>query len=433
IQLSRFDEAEVVFQQLKENYPNQPQGYEGYARVTHSWADWELALKRWSEAIIKFPENIGFQVQKGNALINLSRFDEAEAVFQGLKEKYPNQPQGYDGYARVAQSLRDWELALERWEEAVSQLPYNINFQVQKGNALIKLSQFDEAEAVFKEMMERYPRNYHGYDGYGRVAHSLWDWELALERWENAINQLLHYFNFYLRKGDALVNLFRYEEAETWWKKVIAKYPHRHQGLSKSAALARRLGNREFAWQRFEEMVEKFPWHLPAYCEAAKELIAMGRFAEAEEKFREALQRNPNHLTVLLQSGILASQQGNRELALERFERAIEFYHPLKAIDAYILAATELKYLGREHEAEAKYEQILSFHQQRGLYPVLKRLGTGLTSVQELGLLLDRMVKKQLDSVKDVVSLAKLTDKTLTNYSAPIDKDAPSFLPKLKV
>ncbi|MEI2418852.1 glycosyltransferase family 61 protein, partial [Arthrospira platensis SPKY2] len=63
----------------------------------------------------------------------------------------------------------------------------------------------------------------------------------------------------------------------------------------------------------------------------------------------------------------------------------------------------------------------------------LKRLGTGLTSVQELGLLLDRMVKKQLDSVKDVVSLAKLTDKTLTNYSAPIDKDAPSFLPKLKV
>ncbi|MDT9340434.1 hypothetical protein VV11_013650 [Trichodesmium erythraeum 21-75] len=40
-----------------------------------------MALKRWSEAVFKFPENIDFQVQKANALINLSRFDEAELVF----------------------------------------------------------------------------------------------------------------------------------------------------------------------------------------------------------------------------------------------------------------------------------------------------------------------------------------------------------------
>lgn len=162
----------------------------------------------------------------------------------------------------------------------------------------------------------------------------------------------------------------------------------------------------------------------------------MGRFAEAESKFQEALQRNPHHLTVLLQAGILASQEGNRELALERFERAIEFYHPQKAIDAYILAATELKYLGRESEAIAKYEEILNFHQERGLYPKVKLLGTSLTFVQELGLLLDRLVTKQPDTVEDVVSLAKLTDRILfhaSSYSAPVAKDAPSLLPKLKI
>ncbi|MGB3512054.1 MAG: tetratricopeptide repeat protein, partial [Microcoleaceae cyanobacterium] len=436
INLSRFDEAEAVFEQLIKKYPERPQGYERYAALTHHLADWELALKRWSEAIFKFPNNISFQVQKGNALIKLSRFDEAEAVFQQLIEKSPRQPQGYDGYARVTHHLADWELALERWDNAINQLPYNLNFLVQKGNALIKLSRFDEADAVFQEIIQKYPRHYHGYDGYGRVANALPDWELALERWENAIVKLPHYFNFYLQKGDVLANLFRYEEAETWWEKVIAKYPHRHQALSKSAALARRLGNREFAWQRFEQIIEKFPWHIPAYCEAAKDLIAMGRFAEAEEKFREALQRNPNHLTVLLQGGILATQQGNRELALERFERAIEFYHPLKSIDAYVLAATELKYLGRESEAEAKYEQILSFHQQQGLYSEVKLLGTGLTSIQELGLLLDRLLTKQPDSLEDIVSLAKLTDNILFSrraYAASVDKDAPSLLPKLKI
>jgi tetratricopeptide (TPR) repeat protein len=436
IKLSRFDEAEAVFQQLIEKYPELPSGYEGYARLTHSFGDWELALKRWSEAIVKFPENIGFQLEKGNVLINLSRFDEAEAVFQGLKEKYPEQPEGYSGYAELTHHLPHWKLALKRWNEAIAKFPDNIDFQVHYGNALINLSRFDKAEAVFQGLKEKYPERPQGYEGYAGLTHHLLDWELALQRWEEAIAKFPYHFNFYLQKGDVLANLFQYEEAETWWEKVIAQYPDRHQALLKSAALARQLGNHEFAWERFEQIIEKFPWYLRAYCEAAKELIAMGRFAEAEEKFLLALQRNPKDLNALLQGGILASQQGYRELALERFERVIEFYSPQKAIDAYILAAVELKYLGREGEAIAKYEQILSFHQQRGLYPEVKLLGTSLTSVQELGLLLDRLVTKQPDSVEDVVSLAKLTDEILFSrkgYAACVDKDAPSLVPKLKI
>ncbi|WP_426543801.1 tetratricopeptide repeat protein, partial [Dapis sp. BLCC M126] len=96
ITLGRFEEAETVFQQLKERFPEQPDGYERCAKLTHFWPDWELALKRWNEAVAKFPDNIGFQIQKGNVLINLSRFDEADAVFQGIKEKYPEQPHGYE-------------------------------------------------------------------------------------------------------------------------------------------------------------------------------------------------------------------------------------------------------------------------------------------------------------------------------------------------
>ncbi|NES70559.1 MAG: tetratricopeptide repeat protein [Okeania sp. SIO2D1] len=123
ITLGRFEEAEKVFQGLIKIYPELPDGYHGYAKLTHYFADWELALKRWEEAIFKFPENIGFQVQKGNALINLSQFYEAEAVFQQLIEKYPHQPQGYEGYARLNHSLANWNLALSRWENALKKFP----------------------------------------------------------------------------------------------------------------------------------------------------------------------------------------------------------------------------------------------------------------------------------------------------------------------
>ncbi|NEP03651.1 MAG: hypothetical protein F6K25_06140 [Okeania sp. SIO2G4] len=96
-----------------------------------------MALVRGQNAIEKFPENIVFQVQKGNMLINLSRFDEAEAVFKRLIEKFPNQPQGYEGYARLTHSLADWNLALVRWQNAIEKFPENIGFQVKQGNVLI--------------------------------------------------------------------------------------------------------------------------------------------------------------------------------------------------------------------------------------------------------------------------------------------------------
>ncbi|MDJ0519740.1 MAG: tetratricopeptide repeat protein [Trichodesmium sp. MO_231.B1] len=114
ITLSKFEEAERIFQQLKEIYPELAEGYEDYARVARSLTDWNLALVGWENVVEGFGEYLGFEVQKGNVLINLSGFDDDEAVFLGLIEKYASQFYGYEGYARVADSLGYWELAKER-------------------------------------------------------------------------------------------------------------------------------------------------------------------------------------------------------------------------------------------------------------------------------------------------------------------------------
>jgi len=293
----------------------------------------------------------------GNGLINLGEFEKAETLFQQLKQLYPEIPEGYDGYARIAHYLGDVNLGLKRWQEAITKFPENIGFQVAKGNALINLCQFDEAEAVFQRLIEKYPNQPQGYDGYARIAHALKNWKLALKRWENAIAKLPHYFDFYLSKGNVLVNLLRYQEAEALFEEIIAKYPNRHEGLFYSGILHRRQGNRESALQKFEQVIKNHPHNIFAYYEAAIELKDMKRFAEAEERFQQVLEKNQNYLPALFQGGILASQQGNRELALQRFERIIQ-YHPQRRIDAYILTITELKRLGRFDEAEEKSKQL---------------------------------------------------------------------------
>ncbi|MGD1702058.1 alternative oxidase, partial [Dapis sp. BLCC M229] len=67
-------------------------------------------------------------------------------------------------------------------------------------------------------------------------AHSLGNWNLALVRWENAISKFPHYFNFYVQKGNVLITLFRYREAEILFDELISKYPHKHHDYDRILA-----------------------------------------------------------------------------------------------------------------------------------------------------------------------------------------------------
>ena len=229
ITLGKFEEAETVFKQLKEMYPELTDGYEGYARLTHSLGNWELALKRWENAIEKFPEHIGFQTQKGNMLINLSRFDEAESVFQSLKEKFPYQPQGYEGYARLANYLGNWELALKRWENAINHLPHHFHFYVQKGNVLITLFRYQEAETLFEELISKYPHQHHGYDGLARVLMHAQKWELALTCWQTAMDKFPNNLAFLVGKANAYIELHKFDSAQDLADRIFRQYPNYYQ------------------------------------------------------------------------------------------------------------------------------------------------------------------------------------------------------------
>ena len=358
INLSRFDEAEAVFLELIEKYSYRPQGYDGYGRIANSLANWELALQRWENAVEKFPENIGFRVEKGNVLINLSRFDEAEAVFQRLKEKFPNQPQGYDGYGRIASSFVNWEFALERWENAVEKFPENIGFQVNKGNALINLSRFDKAEAVFQRLIERFPNQPHGYEGYARVANSLGNCKLALLRWENALEKFPEHIDFQVQKGNLLINLSRFDEAETVFIELIEKYSYRPQGYDGYGRIANSLANWELALQRWENALKKFPENIGFRVEKGNVLINLSRFDEAETVFIELIEKYSYRPQGYDGYGRIANSFVNWELALERWENAInQLPHHL---NFYVQKGNALINLFRYREAEIFFDQLIS-------------------------------------------------------------------------
>ncbi|NEP51887.1 MAG: tetratricopeptide repeat protein, partial [Moorea sp. SIO3C2] len=133
--------------------------YEALAREAMDSQQWELALEQWDKLLDLFPEHVPALLYKGHTLIKLKRFDEAEAVFQEIAEKYSTKPQGYEGLTLVAIASQQWELAVERLDLAIRLFPNNSQFLLHKITALLRIYLFDEAQKLVQVGKLRFPQD----------------------------------------------------------------------------------------------------------------------------------------------------------------------------------------------------------------------------------------------------------------------------------
>src|SRR5215472_8829106 len=87
----RYQEAELQFAALCQDYPRSPQGFAGLARVADAAGNWPAALERWDDCLARFPQNSPWRwhLAKAWALFHLARYDEAGAIFASLAKDFP--------------------------------------------------------------------------------------------------------------------------------------------------------------------------------------------------------------------------------------------------------------------------------------------------------------------------------------------------------
>ena len=183
VKLGRFEAARKLFSELAEQFPDQTLVWENLAKVAEQQKKWKVALERWEIGISKFPENLSFYVAKGNVLIELGRFKEAEVVFYDVLEKFPYQSDGLCGLARVLEGQQKWELALTKWQEVIEKFPQHILGYMRCGEILMKLEKLAEAESIFQELSQY---SSEGYLGLGHLYFRQSKYQAAIDNYQKA-------------------------------------------------------------------------------------------------------------------------------------------------------------------------------------------------------------------------------------------------------
>jgi eukaryotic-like serine/threonine-protein kinase len=201
---------------------------------------------------------------------------------------------------------------------------------------------------------------YHSYQGKQVLTEKP---ELALDRFQTAIELDSEHNDAWLGRGDALFNLERYRSALLAYDKATELDPNNAQAWKKRGDTLFRLERFEAALTAYNKSLQIQPQNVEGLNRKGRALYKLERLESALVAQEAALEVKPNYAQALSDRGIVLIGLGQYEEALKSFEdaQAIEPLNP----EFWQNKALAWQYLGRNQEAFRLYQEALESYNNK--------------------------------------------------------------------
>jgi tetratricopeptide (TPR) repeat protein len=158
------------------------------ARISDRRNDWPESLTRWKyiAETFKFAPAFGSYAK---ALAELDRHDEAEAWLEEPSRLYPRDLEIAVTRAHLAQRRGDLTATCDRWAAVRRMDPHFLAGYHEGARWLVKAGRHDEADAVLRFAIERFPDQAWPLRDFASQAHDRGEWEEAAARWDSLRRQ----------------------------------------------------------------------------------------------------------------------------------------------------------------------------------------------------------------------------------------------------
>jgi predicted O-linked N-acetylglucosamine transferase (SPINDLY family) len=180
----------------------------------------------------------------------------------------------------------------------------------------------DEAEAVYRDVLKREPRNAAAWHLIGVAAGDRGNLAKAIEHIDKAIALEDSNHSFHANLGRMLTLSDRHVEAEAAYRRALALKSERAYYDSLGNALGRQEKFAE-AEASYLRAIELDPEYAGAYRNLADMLQVRGRHSEAFERYRQALALQPDNPDLHSNIGTLLQAEGDYAAAIDSIRRAL--------------------------------------------------------------------------------------------------------------
>jgi predicted Zn-dependent protease len=159
LRLGRMAEAEIVLAKARRDLPPDAGVLEAWADAAIQRAAFEEALARFRSLREAFPSAPRAALGIAQALHELGRLEEADAVYAELCGTHPVDLSLARRFATIAAERGDWAEAIRRWTQVTAVFSDYLPGYWHRADALAKAERWAEADAVLVDAVARFPED----------------------------------------------------------------------------------------------------------------------------------------------------------------------------------------------------------------------------------------------------------------------------------
>jgi tetratricopeptide (TPR) repeat protein len=255
----RVDDAEALLHVAIERFPDLAVPLVEFAWTAHARRDWPTALDRWETVGARFPDQVARYTGGAQALQQLQRLDEAEALLGAAVTMFPNEVGPLHEYAGLAHHRRDWPEAVRRWARMREVRPEDPRGYQAGVSALREAGQLEDAEQLLTAAVARLPAHVATLVEYASTAQVRLDWVAVARQCEELRQAAPDNLQGYTAGARALRELHQFAAAEALLEDAMRRFPDAIQPFLDYAGVATRRGDWDVALPRLVEARRRFP------------------------------------------------------------------------------------------------------------------------------------------------------------------------------
>lgn len=291
----RLQQAEIIYRQLIEAAPMQPDPYHLLGLIASQLGRHDLALGMIQQAIKLNPFAPVFYNSQGAALDGLGRHAEALASFEQAVSMKGDFAEAHLNCARVHDRLGHGDKAAQACRLALRINPQLVDAIAWMAHYEVRHNRLDEAAELYRQALRILPDNIQLLRGLGSVRFKQRRFAEAADRLRRVVELSPQDHNAMYELGIALQQTGELDEAEQCYRHVMAAFPQSvevHNNLGICLALRGRL---EESKAEFQAVLNIQPQHPEAHSNLGNVLLTQARYHEAVACYKESLKYDQNN------------------------------------------------------------------------------------------------------------------------------------------
>jgi protein O-GlcNAc transferase len=311
-----------------------------------------------AQAIRVDPDNAPAYLNRGNALKDLRRLDEALACYNKAIALKSNLVDAHSSRSLVLYYLRRLDEALAGYDRTIALKPDHAEAYNNRGIVLLDLNRPEDALVSCEKAIALKPGYAEAYSNRGNAFYALKRLDEALMSYDRAIALRPNLVDAYSNRGNTLHDLDRFEEALASCDKAIALNPNYPGAYNNRGKVLYSLKRPDEALSSCDKALALWPGFAEAHGNRANALYDLGRLVEALAGFDKAIALKPQDADTHRGRGNVLYDLRHLDEAIANFDAAIALKPDLAG--AWSGRGSALYDLGRLDEAFSNYEKALA-------------------------------------------------------------------------